>query len=68
MKTILIALLIIGAAIAAESDVKSIVKRIDQSRFGKTLLDTIYLQLQTGDPLDRLLTTLSELEDRYFAE
>jgi hypothetical protein len=40
---VLIALLIIGAVIAAESDVKTIVKRIDKSRFGRTLLDTIYL-------------------------
>ena len=42
MKTILIALLVIGACLAVE-DVKSIVKRIDKSKFGKTLLDTIYL-------------------------
>jgi hypothetical protein len=32
------------------------------------LLDTVYLQLQSGDPLDTLISTLHDLEDRYFNE
>jgi hypothetical protein len=32
------------------------------------LFSTIWLELSTGDPLDRLLSTLTDLEDRYVAE
>ena len=42
MKSIILVLAVLGAAFASE-DVKSIVKRIDASKFGKTLLDTVYL-------------------------
>lgn len=31
-------------------------------------MDTVYLQLQTNDPLDTLLETLTSLEDQLVAE
>lgn len=42
MKAIILAFAILGAIYALE-DVKTVVKRIDSTPFGKTLLDTIYL-------------------------
>jgi hypothetical protein len=42
MKSIIFAIVLVGAAFALE-DVKTVVKRIDSTAFGKTLLDTIYL-------------------------
>jgi hypothetical protein len=42
MKAIIFVFAILGAFYALE-DVKTVVKRIDASVFGKTLLDTIYL-------------------------
>ncbi|CAD8103673.1 unnamed protein product [Paramecium primaurelia] len=39
--------------------------KIDKSPFGRTFFDTIWLELQTGDPLVRQLQTFTDLEDRY---
>lgn len=52
--------------------------QIDQTEFGRYLLDQIYMQLETHTPIDRfynlnmhisrLLDTLHDLEDRYFGD
>ncbi|CAD8155636.1 unnamed protein product [Paramecium octaurelia] len=68
MKTIILALALIALVSSTQSDVIDTIKKIDQSPFGRTLFDTIWLELQTGDPLDRLVSTLTDLEDRYVAE
>lgn len=67
MKLIILALCLCATAYAT-TDVKAAIKAIDAHPFGRALLDTVWLQLQTGDPLDKLLSTLSELEDRYHDE
>jgi hypothetical protein len=41
---------------------------IENSKLGKTLLDTIAIQLSTGEPLERVFQTLYDLEDRYVAD
>ncbi|CAD8109242.1 unnamed protein product [Paramecium primaurelia] len=68
MKTIILALALIVLVSSTQADVIDTIKKIDQSPFGRTLFDTIWLELQTGDPLDRLVSTLTDLEDRYVAE
>lgn len=42
--------------------------QIDSTPLGRTLFDTIAIQLEAGDPLETLIGTLHELEDRYIAE
>ncbi|CAK79629.1 unnamed protein product (macronuclear) [Paramecium tetraurelia] len=68
MKTIIFALALIVLASSTQADIIAKIKKIDNSPFGRTLFDTIWLELQTGDPLDRLIQTLTDLEDRYVAE
>ncbi|CAD8153802.1 unnamed protein product [Paramecium pentaurelia] len=68
MQTIIFALTLIVLASSTQADVIATIKKIYKSTFGRTLFDTIWLELQTGDPLDRLLQTLTDLEDRYVAE
>ncbi|CAD8170012.1 unnamed protein product [Paramecium octaurelia] len=68
MKTILLLVLACAALATTETEYIQLIHRIDATPFGRTLFDTIYLQLETGDPLDRLLNTLSDLEDRYQQE
>lgn len=41
---------------------------MEQSSFGRYILDTIMVEMETGDSLDRLMSTLSKLEDRYVAD
>jgi len=41
---------------------------LEKSPLGKTLLDTIAIQLSTGEPLERVFQTLYDLEDRYVAD
>ena len=43
-------------------------EKIDQSKLGKTLLNTIAIQMQTGEPLERIFQTLYDLEERYQAD
>ncbi|KAM3129282.1 hypothetical protein pb186bvf_018661 [Paramecium bursaria] len=68
MKTLV--LLVLATAVFGMTETEYIqqIHRIDATQFGRTLFDTIWLQLEAGDPLDRLLQTLHDLEDRYFAE
>ncbi|CAD8073969.1 unnamed protein product [Paramecium primaurelia] len=68
MKPILLLVLACTAFATTETEYIQMIHKIDATPFGRTLFDTIYLQLETGDPLDRLLNTLSDLEDRYQQE
>jgi hypothetical protein len=56
------------AVMATQDEVFAQIKRIGETPIGRTLFDTIWLQLQANEPLDRLLGTLHDLEDRYIAE
>jgi hypothetical protein len=47
----------------------SVLEDIDKTSLGKTLLDTLAIQLGvTSEPLDRLYDTLYDLEDRLIAD
>ena len=37
---------------------------MEKSKYGKTILDTIALQIQAGDPADDLIHMLQGLEDK----
>lgn len=39
--------------------------QIIKKDFGKTLFDTIQIELQQSEPLDRLLETLANIEQQY---
>jgi hypothetical protein len=41
---------------------------IEKTPLGKTLFDTIAVELNTGEPLDHLFDLLYTLEDRYIAD
>jgi hypothetical protein len=68
MKIAILGLLVIAAVWATENDDITLIHKIDATPFGKTLFDTIFLSLEAGDPLDTLMGTLHDLEDRYVAE
>lgn len=40
-------------------------EKLEKSKLGKTLLNTIAIQMQTGEPLERIFSTLYDLEERY---
>lgn len=56
-KGILIALLV-TVCLCQEIDIKGQLDKIDENKFGRTLLDTVFLQLQTREPIERLVGTL----------
>jgi hypothetical protein len=62
MKAILL-LAVIATAIATTDF--SDFKKIEKSELGKTLMDTIAVQLTNGAPLDNLFDMLFVLEHRY---
>lgn len=41
---------------------------MEASKFGKTILDTIHIQLQSGDKIDDLIELLKEIEGQLIAE
>jgi hypothetical protein len=43
-------------------------QKIEKSKFGRTLLDTIQLQLQAGDPVEDLIHLLQDMEDKLQEE
>jgi hypothetical protein len=46
----------------------NIISKIENSKFGQTLLDTIQLQLSAGDPVADLIKLLNDIEDNLRAE
>ena len=69
MKAVFVAILVLGAvsALSVEDSIEMISK-IDSTAFGHTIFETIYVQLESGDPLDTLMETLGSLEDGYVAD
>ena len=43
-------------------------EEIDATPFGKTLFDTIAIELATNESLDHLFDILYDLEDKYIAD
>jgi hypothetical protein len=69
MKSFLVALMMLSVAFATtEEEAIQLIHRIDTTAFGHTLLDTVFVELESGDPLEKLVNTLHDLEDRYIAE
>ncbi|CAD8046918.1 unnamed protein product [Paramecium primaurelia] len=64
MKTIL--LLVLVACVFTTNT--ALFDRIESSDLGRTLLNTIAIQMTTGEPLERIFQTLYDLEDRYIAD
>jgi hypothetical protein len=56
---------VIGAAVATNF---AQFEAIEKSELGKTLFDTIAVELNSGEPLEHLFNMLYELEDRYIAD
>ncbi|CAK73747.1 unnamed protein product (macronuclear) [Paramecium tetraurelia] len=61
MKSIII-LVLVATAFATNL---AAFEKLEKSKLGKTLLNTIAIQMQTGEPLERIFQTLYDLEDRY---
>jgi hypothetical protein len=61
----LLLLAVIGAAVATNF---AQFEAIEKSELGKTLFDTIAVELNSGEPLEHLFNMLYELEDRYIAD
>jgi len=55
---VLIACTLLLGAFAADPEISSIVNNMEKSKYGKTLLDTIALQLEAGDPVTDLINML----------
>lgn len=63
--TLIICSLLVFAAVAVEMNddqAMESIKRIESSRFGKTIIDTITIQLQAGDKMDDLIELLKSIE------
>jgi molybdopterin converting factor small subunit len=45
-----------------------LISKIDATPFGHTIFETIFVHMESGDPLDTLMETLANLEDQYVAE
>jgi hypothetical protein len=43
--------LLMGAYATADPEIAPIIAKMEKSKYGKTLLDTIALQLEAGDPV-----------------
>jgi hypothetical protein len=63
-----LAFIAITMALASEETTIDLISKIDNTVFGHTLFETIFVQLESGDPLDNLLDTLGSLEDGLTAE
>lgn len=71
MKVILVFALIALSAFAVEkSDEEAYftLQQIEKSKFGRTLLDTIQLQLEAGDAVEDLIHLLQDMEDKLQEE
>ena len=69
VSVLFIAFFVAGAfAAQEETDVANLVQQMENSKFGKTILQTIQLSLSAGDPVDDLILTLQEIEDKVIAE
>nr|AWX67865.1 trichocyst matrix protein T2-A [Philasterides dicentrarchi]QEE82883.1 trichocyst matrix protein T2-A [Philasterides dicentrarchi] len=55
--------LVLGAFAVTDPEIASVVRKMENSKYGKTLLDTIALQMEAGDPVQDLIDMLQETED-----
>jgi len=63
----LLGTLLMTAPVHAEQEeneeyTNSIIQKMEASKFGQTLLDTIQLQLNAGDPVSDLIQMLRDME------
>lgn len=65
MKAVLVFALLATIALSSKY---SEFETIEKSKLGKTLFDTIAIQLSTGEPLEYLFTLLHGLEDQYLSD
>jgi len=69
--TLIICSLLVFAAVAVEMNddqAMESLKRIESSRFGKTIIDTITIQLQAGDKMDDLIELLKSIESQLIEQ
>ena len=59
----LIALAIMGTMASEEDDTYYTLQQIEKTKFGKTLLDTIQLELSNGGPVEDLIDMLKDIEE-----
>jgi len=48
---IIACVMLLGVFATTDPEVASIVRRMESTKYGKTLLDTIALQIEAGDPV-----------------
>jgi len=66
---LLIAFCVVGTfALTEDQQSMNRLKEIEQSRFGKTILDTIQIQLASGDPIEDLIDMLKQVENSIQTE
>jgi hypothetical protein len=68
MKTFFLCTILLVSAFAVQDDAMNTIEKLEKSKAGKRLLDTIQLQLAAGDPADDLIHMLQDEEDRLAAE
>jgi len=68
MRVLVFAALLVAAFAMTTDEAIDQIALIDNTAFGHTLLETIFVQLEAGDPLDTLLQTLESLEDGLVAD
>jgi chromosome segregation ATPase len=72
LTTLFLCTLLAFSAFAVEEmdDAKAIetLEKINKSKFGKTILDTIHIQLQSGDKMDDLIELLKSIEAQLIGE
>lgn len=68
MKALFLAAILIVGSIAVMEDGMEIIQKLESSAVGRDMLDTIQIQLASGDPADDLIHMLQDEEDRLDAE
>jgi len=64
----IIALFCVVTATMTETEAMASIERMEKSHYGKTILDTIALQLENQDSADDLIMMLRETEQKMFNE
>ena len=68
MKAAILAILLVAASALTVDQSIEMINKIDATPFGHTIFETIFVHLESGDPLDTLMETLGSLEDGYVAD
>jgi len=64
----LLAIVAVATATMTETEAMASIERMEKSHYGKTILDTIALQLEVQDSADDLIMMLRETEQKMFNE